>query len=126
MRPYKFSILPDGFIRYHYRFSELREFLTLGFAEGNVGWILIGRIGNLKIFKGFGTYENPVHSMQRIYVQHWDMFDGPMPSDEKICAPVDLMTKNKMFESHGMVLLDFSKHEKGKLLFGPNKVNFSK
>lgn len=95
MIPISFTI-KDNITIFHYKFSDLRIFVTEGKLRGNVGAILIKRSAQLITYKGFGTIENPYHSMVTISIYHNDLFDGKMPSDEsRIIAPdAPLMSTN--------------------------------
>lgn len=81
MIPISFTI-KDNITIFHYKFSELRDFITRGKTNGNVGIILTRRSGLLFTYRGFGTIENPFWQMITINIYHNNLFDGEMPSDE--------------------------------------------
>lgn len=96
MTPIKYTV-KGGITYFHYNYSELREFVRLGKANGNVGLLLVKREGAFLTYKGFGTINNPVHSMISIKSRHLEMFDGPMPSDdERLVPPAFPSTDYKM------------------------------
>jgi len=81
MRPIKFTV-KNGKTIFHYPFSFLREFVTLGQREGNTGMILVGRTGDMFTYKGFGTIENPRTTMFTFHMKHFELMDGPIKTDE--------------------------------------------
>ena len=96
MTPIKYTVKYD-ITHFHYNYSELREFVRLGKANGNVGLILIKREGTFLTYKGFGTIQNPMRSMISIKSRHLEMLDGPMPSDdERLVPPASPCTDYKM------------------------------
>jgi hypothetical protein len=96
MTPIKYTVKYD-ITHFHYNYSELREFVRLGKANGNVGLLLVKREGCFFTYKGFGTIQNPMHSMISVKLRHVAMFDGPMPSDdERLVPPASPSTDYKM------------------------------
>jgi hypothetical protein len=96
MRPVKYTVKGNA-THFHYNYSELREFVRLGKANGNVGLILVKREGYFLTYKGFGTIQNPMHSMISVKLRHIAMFDGEMPTDEeRLASPVSSSTDYKM------------------------------
>lgn len=87
MRPCKYTVKHDKTI-FHYTFTDLRKFLTLGLKEGNVGMILMEWDGNHDIYRGFGTIENPNTSLSTFTIMHYDAFDGKRPVPNEIVHPV--------------------------------------
>jgi hypothetical protein len=87
MRPHSFT-LKDDTTHFHYRFSELRNFIANGKTHGDVGVILTARKGRLLTFRGFGTIERPSKSVITISFMHNPFFSGEMASDEDRCKPV--------------------------------------
>lgn len=81
MRPIKFTV-KNGKTTFHYPFSFLKEFVTIGKRDGTNGMILIGRNGNMFSYKGFGTIENPRTTIRSFHMQHLSLFFGVMPTDE--------------------------------------------
>jgi len=96
MRPIKFTV-KNGKTTFHYPFSFLREFVTLGKRDGNTGMILVGRNDNMFAYKGFGTIENPRTSMMTFHMKHFELFGGPLPSDDS-----QLKEKEFPFKNMGM------------------------
>lgn len=69
---------------YHYKFSELKEFITRGKKDGNVGFILISKINGFNKYKGFGTIENPLYFIQTITMLNHPLFDDNHTSKQSI------------------------------------------
>ena len=86
MRPFKFTV-KEGVTTFHYRFSELRKFLEMGFTEGNVGWILTQRSGETRTYRGFGTIESPRTILTTIEFTSIALF-GESISDEDVIKPI--------------------------------------
>jgi hypothetical protein len=105
MRTYKFTE-KDGNIRFHYKFTELREFLTHGFKYGNNGIILTGRINGIDTYKGFGTIENPRKTVYTISVVHNELFDGVQLTPKEI-VEYKPSEADSPYTSHRLVFLDF-------------------
>ncbi len=108
MRPNRYTDLGNGKIRFHYTFTELRKFLTHGFKEGNNGCILVGREGNFRIYRGFGTIENPWTYLATISVENHPVYDGDMISPEEVINPPK---QKESFTSYRMVLWDARNNE---------------
>jgi len=68
---------------FHYKPSELINFVREGHKTGNVGMIVIRRDGGMITYKGFGTLENPRRHIMTISLMHHPSFDGYMISDEQ-------------------------------------------
>ncbi len=68
------TLVKDGEI-YHYKFSDLKDFIKRGKEDGNVGCILISRIKRFNKYKGFGTIENPCNFIRTITIQNHPLFD---------------------------------------------------
>ena len=83
MRPIKYTN-KDGKIIFHYDKDELKKFVSLGKKHGDVGKILTGRTGDIFHYAGYGTYDNPNKTLNRISVRHNVAFDGEIKSDEEI------------------------------------------
>lgn len=96
MRPTRFTV-SQGKTTFHYPFSFLREFISLGKKEGNVGIILIGRCGEMFSYKGFGTIDNPRTNMITFHMKHFALMSGPLPSDEE-----QLIERESPFKYAGM------------------------
>lgn len=86
MTPIKFTI-KNGVTHFHYKASELIEFVRRGKKDGNVGVILTKRDGNLLTYRGFGTIENPFTYICSISMMHSPLFDGEMLTDEQRLIP---------------------------------------
>lgn len=82
MRPIKYSVI-NGVTRFHYKASELIDFVRRGKKYGNVGVILTERDGNMLTCRGFGTIENPFTHIASISVMHCEPFDGKMLTDDE-------------------------------------------
>ena len=105
MTPIGFTI-KNGVTHFHYKASELIEFVRLGKKDGNVGVILTKRNGNMLTYRGFGTIENPFTYIVSITINHFPLFDGEMPTDEqRLIPPKPFFT----LENRRFMLLDFSK-----------------
>lgn len=98
MRPYKYTQQGEK-VTFHYKFSELRNFLTLGKRDGNVGVLILGSIGNVIKYKGFGTIENPRNVLYTIRMTHYEPFDGPYDPEKIVNPPprVDVLQSHKMY-----------------------------
>jgi hypothetical protein len=103
MKPYKYTKLEDGKTKYHYTFSQLREFLTHGFKEGNNGWTIVGSSENFTDYRGFGTIENPCKSLISISVEHDPFYDGKKSSPEDVVNPPK---REELFTNHRAVIWD--------------------
>ena len=104
MTPYKFTV-KNGITHFHYKYKQLREFVKAGQEDGNVGWILTTREGLLVTYRGYGTIESPAHNIQSISLNHFEPFDGKMPTDEeRLIPPKPMFTK----ENTKIVFLDLS------------------
>lgn len=87
MRPIKYTVLPNGDVRYHHSFSSLRKFLTHGFKEGNNGFILVKQESDFMVYRGFGTIEAPCLSLRTISMQLDPIYDGNQTSPESVINP---------------------------------------
>ncbi len=67
----------NGIIKYHYTFTQLREFLTHGFKEGNNGFIITQKDKFFSTFRGFGTIEAPCKHLRTISIEDDPFFDEP-------------------------------------------------
>lgn len=74
MKP-KSSTLKNDRRVYHYDFSFLREFITLGRKEGNVGLILVEQNSRYNVYRGFGTIENPNRTLMTINLKPLKIFE---------------------------------------------------
>lgn len=86
MTPTYFTISGEV-TRFHYKFSELKNFVRNGKEYGNVGIILTKRVGKFFTYRGFGTIENPFTHTVTISMEHSDILDGEMPTDEQLLIP---------------------------------------
>jgi len=104
MTPIRYSV-KNGVTHFHYKASELIEFVRLGKKDGNVGVILTKRDGNMLTYRGFGTIENPFTHIVSISMMHFPTFDGEMPTDEqRLIPPKPFFTA----ENTRFVILDLS------------------
>jgi hypothetical protein len=102
MVPIKFTV-KDGITYFHYKYSDLKEFVKCGKLNGDVGHLLIKREGDLLTYKGFGTIENPMYSMITISILYLPLFDGEMMSDEERLVP-----PKPLFTDYKMIFLDLN------------------
>jgi hypothetical protein len=86
MTPIKFTV-KNGVTHFHYKTSELIDFVRRGKKDGNVGVILTKREGNILTYRGFGTIENPFTHIVSISLNHFPPFDGEMLTDEQRLIP---------------------------------------
>lgn len=86
MTPYKYSI-KNGLTVFHYRYSELKEFVTRGKQFGDCGMILVKRKENMLVNKGYGTIENPNKSLLTFVQIHHEGFFGKLPTNDEIINP---------------------------------------
>ena len=104
MTPISFTI-KNGTTRFHYKFSDLREWYSLGIKHGDTGMILWSRKENLVTYKCFGTIDAPMKHMLTLTFMHHPMFDGEMPSDEqRLIPPKPIFTA----ENTRMMIIDMS------------------
>lgn len=79
-------------VKFHYPFTQLRNFVTAGNETGDVGNILT-QIEYVKdkspqlTFRGYGTLEHPRRQLISIRMSHWPVFDGQMPDPDDIIKP---------------------------------------
>ena len=59
----------------HYSFSELKDFITRGRRDGNVGWLLMSTIDGISKYRGYGTIENPSRELMTISFKYHPLFD---------------------------------------------------
>lgn len=85
MKPIKYTGTKDN-VTFHYKYSDLKKFLTFGKKEGNVGWVLISFKEGLLTYRGFGTIEHPCKDLITISLMHNPVFDGEFSID-KIMNP---------------------------------------
>lgn len=107
MTPYKYSKeYIDGLenVRYSYTYKELKQFLQYGFSEGNVGLLLVGRVGNILKYRGFGTIENPFKWLTSINMIHSVSLDGVLDDDFFIKKK-----STNFLTSYSMIILDITK-----------------
>ena len=105
MIPISYSV-KDNIVRYHYKASDLFDFVRNGKEHGNVGFILTKREDNLLTYRGFGTIESPFTDIITITTVHFPSIDGVMPTDEERLVPPKSLFTNSDRE---MKFLDFSK-----------------
>lgn len=100
MTPIKYSN-NKNIVRFHYSISDLRRFIKYCY-EGVAGTLLWGRDGNRLIYKVSGTFEKPrpvkrMKDLFTFYVQHNNIFDGPMiMDDQRLIPPKPIFTDRKM------------------------------
>lgn len=108
MTPIKFTV-KNGVTRFHYKASELIDFVRRGKKDGNVGMILTKREGNMLTYRGFGTIENPFTYIGSLSINHFSHFDGDMPTDEqRLIPPKPFFTP----ENTRFLIVDFSNASK--------------
>ena len=71
---------------FHYKFSDLRKFLTNGKKHGNNGFIITRWDGKYKKMRGFGTIENPSTTLIDFNFHHYREF-GEFNPDHVINPP---------------------------------------
>ncbi len=109
MRPYKYTE-NNGITTFHYRFKELRHFITQGRLTGDIGFILSQYIpNNYTRYKGFGTFENPQKDLITMTVQDCEPFDGKKALPEEVVNPTEIV---RVIDSYRFVILDLSKSNK--------------
>lgn len=96
-----------GKVTYHYKFSDLRKFVTQGNATGDVGAILMGREGLLLSYKSYGTIEHPLKERVGLSMMHNPNFDGRLPTDEEIVKPP--VSAQPALQSYEFFMIDLSK-----------------
>lgn len=95
-------IVRDGVVKYSYKYSDLKEFLTQGYKTGNNGLILISVDGPLLEYRGFGTIEAPCKELRTIVVEYCKEFDGDLVLYESCTC------NNTVEFSHSIVFFDFA------------------
>lgn len=85
MTPIKFTE-KNGAINFHYKTSELIDFVRKGKKDGNVGLIITKREGDVLTFRGFGTIEKPFNEVITLHIAHNNIF-GNMITDEQRLKP---------------------------------------
>jgi len=85
LRPIYFTIKNET-THFHYKFSELKNFVKQGKKTGDVGMLLVRRQGNMLTYKGFGTIENPFTYIMTLSIIHSPILDGKMVTDEQRLA----------------------------------------
>ena len=104
MTPIRFTV-KNGVTHFHYKASELIDFVRRGKKDGNVGVILVKRVGNMLTYRGFGTIENPFTYIASISIMHFPPFDGEMLTDEqRLIPPKSFFTA----ENTRFIMLDLS------------------
>lgn len=107
MTPYGFTVKGD-IETFHYHYSELKKWLTIGKSEGTVGVLLVKRNSKTKdiIFKGFGTLEHPNTSRYTLQMKHFALFDGRWREPTEIIKPP--LFQDSPFMSHKLIFIDTS------------------
>ena len=88
----------NGNTYYRYEYSFLKDFITKGKRDGNVGMIPISEIGQFIKYKGFGTIENPFKSINTLSLTKLPLFDDPY------------MDRTEPMVSYKYELIDLSKY----------------
>ena len=96
MTPINFTI-KEGVTHFHYKPSELFDFVRRGKKHGDVGLILTKRDGNVLTYRGYGTIENPSNRIKTISFEHCEPFDGKMPNDYERLVPPKPILENRRF-----------------------------
>lgn len=91
MKPLNHTKIEDKII-YHYKFSDLRDFLNQGKKDGNNGFILTEQTNIFDVYRGFGTIESPNTRLNRISIEHCEILDG------KRRMPINYKKRNKGFD----------------------------
>lgn len=105
MVPVSYSV-KNNIVHYHYKASDLFDFVRRGKENGNVGLILTKRENNLLTYRGFGTIENPFTDIITLTIVHFPPIDGKLPTDEERLIPPKSLFTNSDIE---MKFLNFSK-----------------
>lgn len=108
MTPIRFSV-KGGVTHFHYRSSEIINFVRDGFKYGNTGMLLVRRENNILTYKGFGTIEHPRKDISSISIVHNPYFSGDMPTDEERLIPPKSFFNS---ENTKFMMLDFSTKNK--------------
>ncbi len=104
MTPINFSV-KNGITHFHYKYSDLKYFVSRGNSHGDAGPVLVKREGTLLTYKSYGTIEHPSTHRHTISMKHHPVIDGELPSDQEICSP----PKTRPFGSHSFMMIDLSK-----------------
>lgn len=99
MNPYKYTTYGSRVV-YHYKYSDLKRFLTEGKKYGSVGLIITERNDKQVTYRGFGTIENPYKWLSTIEYLGFDLVN-----DEDIINPPE----NKALTSYSIMILDVTK-----------------
>ena len=87
---------------YHYKYSDLKDFLKRGFEHGDCGFILISKnlLTDAILHRGFGTIEAPCTSIRKLTFFYNEKYDGKIE---------DALTKEKSpVESYRLTFLNFN------------------
>lgn len=106
MRPIAFSRKNENRVLFHYTYKELREFVKRGREFGDCGAILVRYNGDINIFRGYGTIENPSTTLFTISMRHHRIFDGERRTPEELVAPPVTPGKEFPLSSDRMVFID--------------------
>ena len=125
MTPCAYTKKDNDVVIYHYKYSELKEFVRNGVENGTSGLLLVKREGNFFHYKGYGTYENPRKTTITIIMKHFEPMDGPMRTDdERLIPPKPLFSE----ENCRLIFIDLSNKDDEETMppiikkhFGTNK-----
>lgn len=106
MTPNRYTIKEDT-TYFHYKFSDLRTWISRGNEFGDVGPLLFARKGNRLIYESYGTINNPMKSRVTLSIIHNPLFDGKLGTDDEIINPERIKSKAK--RSYKLILIDMSK-----------------
>lgn len=92
MTPIGFTI-KDGVTYFHYKFSELKNFVRLGKKHGDLGVIITKRNGKMLTYRGFGTIESPNTSIITFSINQSGFFGCTITDEERLIPPKPFFTK---------------------------------
>jgi hypothetical protein len=72
------TLKTNGDYIFNYKVRDLRNFIKIGRATGDVGMIVVKRTkSGMVTYKGFGTIEHPSKDIMSIRLQFDEKFDTP-------------------------------------------------
>lgn len=101
MKPIQYTETPSGY-KFHYSFTQLREFLVRGHAYGDTGMLLIEKTDDWMNYRGFGTIEHPFKQLTRLTLKYNAALDGGEFSIEAVMNPKPYLIP----DSYRMVMVE--------------------
>lgn len=107
MKPYKYT-QRGSVTKFHYKYSELKDFIKEGKEHGANGMILIERENDVVIHRGFGVIDNLwTYIMTLEQVWNEPLF-GKFPTNDEIINPP---ITSQPLSSYKILILDVTKND---------------